>query len=165
MSQIFHPSMNTVAKATIFGAVFIAAAAGWVGWEVDKSPYITGAGVPRAQPVPFSHEHHVNGLGLDCRYCHTSVEVSAFAGIPPTSTCMNCHRQIWAEAPMLEPVRESFRTGKSLEWVRVHDLPDFAYFNHQAHIQRGVGCKSCPGAVDKMPLTWQVEPLTMGFCL
>src|SRR3954470_23751481 len=130
MPQIFHPSMNTVAKATIFGAVFIAAAAGWVGWQVDRSPYITGEGIAKAQPVPFSHEHHVNGLGIDCRYCHTSVEKSAYPGMPPTKTCMNCHQQIWVGSEMLAPVRESYRTGKPIEWSRVHRLGDFVYFNH-----------------------------------
>src|SRR5262249_55500669 len=107
----------------------------------------------------------VTGIGIDCRYCHTSVESSSFAGIPPTATCMNCHREIWNDAPMLEPVRESFRTGKSIEWERVHDLPDFAYFNHSIHVQRGVGCKSGQGGVDRRPLPWQPAPLTMGWCL
>jgi hypothetical protein len=165
MPQIFHPSMNTVAKATIFGAVFIAAAAGWVGWQVDRSPYITGEGVPRAQPVPFSHEHHVNGLGLDCRYCHTSVTQSAFAGIPPTKTCMTCHSQIWTSAAMLEPVRASWSNDQPLAWTRVHDLPDYVYFNHSIHVAKGIGCSSCHGQVDQMPLMYQAASLQMEWCL
>jgi hypothetical protein len=115
--------------------------------------------------VPFSHEHHVSGLGLDCRYCHLSVEKSAFAGIPPTQICMGCHSQIWKDSPMLEPVRASYRTGKPLEWTRVHDLPDFVYFNHSIHIAKGVGCESCHGRVDQMPLMRKVKTLQMEFCL
>ena len=115
--------------------------------------------------MPFSHAHHVGGIGIDCRYCHTSVEKAAFAGIPPTKTCMNCHSQIWNQSPTLEPVRESYRTDKSIEWVKVHDLPDFVYFNHSAHVNKGVGCTTCHGRVDKMPLMWQEESLQMEWCL
>ncbi|MDX1583789.1 MAG: cytochrome c3 family protein, partial [Thermoanaerobaculia bacterium] len=118
-----------------------------------------------AQPVPFSHQHHVTGLGLDCRYCHTSVEDSSFAGIPPTQTCMNCHSQIWTNADMLEPVRESWRTNTPLIWNRVHRLADFVRFNHSIHVNNGIGCVSCHGRVDQMPLVQQVEPLTMSWCL
>src|SRR6202050_4281303 len=139
MPQIFHRSANTLSRATIFGAVFVIAALVLVGYEVQGSPYVTYAGVRKPQPVPFSHEHHVGGLGIDCRYCHTSVEKSSFAGIPPTKTCMNCHAQIWTNASMLEPVRESFRTDKSIRWIRVHDLPDYVYFNHEIHVAKGVG--------------------------
>ena len=117
--------------------------------------HVTYGGVVRPQPVPFSHQHHVAGLGIDCRYCHTSVENSSFAGIPPTKTCMNCHSQIWTNAPMLEPVRESYRTGKSLEWTRVNDLPDFVYFDHSIHVNKGVGCNTCHGPVDQMPLMYK----------
>jgi hypothetical protein len=126
---------------------------------------VTQAGVARIQPVQFSHQHHVGGMGIDCRYCHTSVEKSAVAGIPPTQTCMNCHSQIWNQSPELEPVRESFRSGKSLEWVRVHDLPEFAYFNHSAHVNKGVGCTTCHGRIDRMPLVWQESSLQMEWCL
>jgi hypothetical protein len=121
--------------------------------------------VAREQPVPFSHAHHVAGLGIDCRYCHTSVETSATAGIPPTKTCMNCHSQIWSDSPTLEPVRESFRSERSIEWVKVNDLPDFVYFNHSAHVNQGVGCTTCHGRVDRMPLMWQEASLTMEWCL
>ncbi len=165
MAQIFHRSMNTVAKVTIFGAVFILAAITWAVAEINRSPYVNEAGVVRSQPVPFSHKHHVAGLGIDCRYCHTSVETSAFAGLPPTKTCMTCHSQIWTNADMLEPVRESYRSDRSIEWTRVHDLPEFAYFNHSIHVKKGIGCSTCHGAVDQMPLTWRENTLNMEWCL
>jgi len=165
MAQVFRRYTNTLSRVTAVSAVGLLSLAVWLWARVQRSSYTTDLRIAKTQPVPFSHEHHVSGIGIDCRYCHTSVEQGAFAGIPPTATCMNCHRQIWATAPMLEPVRESLRTGKSLEWTRVHDLPDFAYFDHSIHVQRGVGCKSCHGAVDKMPLMWQGSPLTMGWCL
>jgi Cytochrome c7 and related cytochrome c len=121
--------------------------------------------VVKPQPVPFSHQHHVTGLGIDCRYCHTSVENSGFAGIPPTKTCINCHSQIWTNAALLEPVRESFRTGKSLQWTRVNQLPDFVYFDHSIHINKGVGCTTCHGPVGQMPLMYQYASLQMEWCL
>jgi hypothetical protein len=165
MAQIFYPSTNTLSRLSIFGAVFIVAALAWLAAAVTRSPYVTQEGVVRTQPVPFSHKHHVQGLGLDCRYCHTSVEESAFAGIPPVKTCMNCHSQIWAESPTLAPVRDSFRTGRPLMWTRVHDLPDFAYFDHSIHLKQGVGCATCHGRVDQMPLMWQNASLQMEWCL
>jgi len=163
--QIFHRSTNTISRATIFGAIFFLAFALWACIEFQRSPYVTYAKVARPQPVPFSHQHHVAGLGIDCRYCHTSVEKSSFAGIPPTKTCMNCHSQIWVGAPLLEPVRESFRTGKSLLWTRVNDLPDFVYFDHSIHINKGVGCNVCHGPVDRMPLMFNYASLQMEWCL
>jgi Cytochrome c7 and related cytochrome c len=163
--QIFHRSTNTISRATIFGAVFVVAALFWVAAAVQRSPYVTYAGVARPQPAPFSHQHHVAGLGIDCRYCHTSVETSSFAGIPPTKTCMNCHSQIWTNSQMLEPVRESYRSGKSLVWNRVNDLPDFVYFNHSIHINKGVGCNTCHGPVDRMPLMYNYASLQMEWCL
>jgi hypothetical protein len=163
--QIFHRSTNTISRATIYGAVFLVGALLWAVLELQRSPYITYAKVVRPQPVPFSHQHHVAGLGIDCRYCHTSVENSAFAGIPPTKTCMNCHSQIWTGAPLLEPVRESFRTGKSLVWTRVNDLPDFVYFDHSIHINKGVGCNTCHGPVGQMPLMFNYASLQMEWCL
>ncbi len=165
MSQIFHHSSNTFARITIFGAIFIIAFLAWAFDELNRSAYETRATVPREQPVPFSHAHHVGGLGLDCLYCHTSVESSSFANIPPTKTCMNCHSQIWSTSPTLEPVRASFRTGVSINWTRVNDLPDFVYFNHSIHVNKGVGCESCHGRVDEMPLTWQAASLQMDWCL
>jgi len=165
MPQTFHRSTNTIARLSIYGALFILAGLAWFGLQITRSSYVTQVNVAREQPVPFSHEHHVAGLGIDCRYCHTSVEDSAFAGIPPTETCMSCHSQIWVESPMLEPVRESYRSGRSLEWIRVHDLADFAYFNHSIHVNKGIGCDTCHGRVDRMPLTWRVASLQMEWCL
>ena len=165
MAQIFHPSTNTFSRASIFGAVFILGALLWLVAAVNRAPYVTREGIARAQPVPFSHKHHVQGLGVDCRYCHTTVEDTAFAGLPPTKTCMTCHTQIWADSPMLEPVRQSFRTGQSITWTRVHDLPDFVYFDHSIHVKKGVGCVTCHGQVDAMPLMWQARSLHMEWCL
>lgn len=165
MPQIFHPSTNTLSKVSIFGGVFILTGLGWVLSELYESPYSTQAHVVRDQPVQFSHRHHAGGLGIDCRYCHTSVEETAFAGIPSTDTCMTCHSQIWTTAPELEPVRESYRSGKSIPWVRVHDLPDFVQFNHSIHVAKGIGCESCHGRVDDMPLTWREHTLFMSWCL
>ncbi|HUK87644.1 MAG TPA: cytochrome c3 family protein [Terriglobales bacterium] len=165
MAQIFHRSTNTIARFSIFGAVFLVAVVAASIGEIQHSLYVTGAGEAQQQPVPFSHQHHVAGLGLDCRYCHTAVETSSYAGIPPTQTCMNCHAQIWTNAAMLEPVRASFRSGQSLHWIRVNDLPDFVYFDHSIHIHKGIGCDSCHGPVDRMPLMYQAKSLQMDFCL
>ena len=136
-----------------------------VAWETQRAPFVTYQHVAESQPVPFSHQHHNAGLGIDCRYCHTSVEQSSFAGIPPTKTCMNCHSQIWTNAALLEPVRESYRTGKSLMWTKVTYLPDFVYFNHSIHVNKGVGCASCHGPVNKMPLMYQESSMRMEWCL
>jgi hypothetical protein len=163
--QIFHRSTNTIAKVSIFGAVFFLAFFTWIFSTLLRSSYATGQGIVLKQPIPFSHEHHVTGLGIDCRYCHSSVEVSAFAGMPPTETCMNCHRQIWTNADMLEPVRSSFATGVPIQWQRVHDLPDFVYFNHSVHVAKGIGCVSCHGQVNRMPLMFQQASLQMEWCL
>ena len=165
MSQIFHRSTNTIARVSIFGAIFIVAGLLVLIAEVNRSPWVTDAQVARSQPIQFSHERHVAGNGIDCRYCHTSVEDSSFAGIPPTKTCMNCHSQIFANSSFLEPVRESFRSGRSIEWTRVHDLPDFAYFDHSIHVHKGIGCTTCHGQVDRMPLIWQNASLQMEWCL
>jgi len=165
MSQIFHPFTNAVAKLSIFGAVFILGGLGWFAFTMVRSPYFNQVGVAREQPVPFSHKHHVEGLGIDCRYCHTGVEESRFAGIPPTETCMNCHSVVWKDAPILEPVRKSFAENKSLEWTRVHDLSDFVYFDHSVHVAKGVGCVSCHGQVNEMPLMWREKNLTMSWGL
>jgi len=165
MAQIFRPSTNAFAKASIVVTGILVVGLGAFLYALNRSPYNTNVGVPKEQPVPFSHKHHVNGIGIDCRYCHTSVERSAFAGIPATETCMSCHSQIWADAPMLEPVRESFRSGKSLQWTRVHDLPGFVYFNHSIHVNKGMGCAVCHGRVDQMPLMYQENTLFMEWCL
>lgn len=165
MSQVFHRSTNTISKISIFGAGFVVLAGLWLLLEFNRTSYATRAFEAREQPVPFSHAHHVGGLGLDCRYCHTAVERSAVAGLPPVKTCMNCHSQVFRDAPLLEPVRESFRGGQALAWTRVHDLPDFAYFNHSAHVNRGVGCSTCHGRIDRMPLVWAEKTLLMEWCL
>ncbi|MDO8795242.1 MAG: cytochrome c3 family protein [Vicinamibacterales bacterium] len=163
--QIFHRSANTISKVSIFGALFIVAGLIWLVMTFNRSSYVTGAQVVREQPVQFSHQHHVQTVGLDCRYCHTSAETSAFAGIPPSKTCMNCHSQIWSTSPFLEPVRSSVREDRSLRWRRIHDLPDFAYFNHSVHVKKGVGCETCHGRVDQMPLMLQDQSLQMEWCL
>jgi hypothetical protein len=157
--------MNIFARATIFGAVFVLAALAWAAGILVRSTYVTNVDNVREQPVPFSHEHHVGELGLDCRYCHISVEKSAFAGLPTTDICMGCHSQVWKNSEMLAPVRESARTGKPLEWTRVHDLPDFVYFNHSIHVAKGIGCQSCHGRVNEMPLMRKSATLYMEWCI
>ena len=165
MPQLFERSSNALARFSLFGSIFLIAGIGFVATEVNRSGYGTRTDVFVDQPVPFSHQHHVGQLGLDCRYCHTSVEETASAGMPPTKTCMNCHSQVWTNAAMLEPVRASFRTDESLEWVRVHDLPDFVYFNHSIHVAKGIGCESCHGPVNDMPLVYKANTLFMEWCL
>lgn len=165
MAQIFHRSANAFSRMTAVGAVFGVGFIGWALMELNSSGYVTRQDVARQQPVPFSHAHHVGDVGIDCRYCHTTVEKSSFANIPPTKTCMNCHSQIWSNSPTLEPVRASFRTGESIPWTRVYDLPDFVYFNHSIHINKGVGCETCHGRIDRMPLTTQAVSLQMQWCL
>jgi hypothetical protein len=165
MPQIFGRHANSYARASIIGVVVLLGAGFAAADRLSRSPYMTRAETVREQPIQFSHQHHVGGIGIDCRYCHTTVERAASAGIPPTKTCMNCHSQIWANSPFLEPVRESFRTGEPLRWIRVHDLPDFTYFNHSVHVKKGVGCATCHGRVDRMPLMWQSASLQMAWCL
>src|ERR1700748_367386 len=165
MAQIFHRSTNTLSRVTIFGAGFIAGFVLWVIGGIVRSPYVTNQGIERDQPVPFSHHHHVAGLGIDCRYCHTSVEKSAFAGMPSTATCMTCHSQLWTQAPILATVRESLATDLPIRWTRVHQLADYVYFDHSIHIQKGISCVSCHGRVDQMPITWKEKTLQMGWCL
>jgi hypothetical protein len=165
MAQFFPHSANAYAKMSLALLAIFAGGLGLAADRLQRSPWVTKEGVRLEQPVPFSHNHHVSGLGIDCRYCHTSVENSSFAGIPPTKTCMNCHSQIWTNAPMLEPVRASYRDNKSLHWTRIHDLPDFVYFSHEIHVNKGVGCKSCHGPVDQMPLMYQDASLQMEWCL
>lgn len=165
MPETFPPYANLIARGTVLlaGVLLVLGASAWYGF--GRSSYITRVGLVREQPVPFSHQHHVDGLGLDCRYCHTSVEDSSFAGVPPTATCMNCHTQIWSDSPLLAPVRQSYATGEPLRWVRVHDMPDFVYFNHKIHIAKGVGCTTCHGRVDRQPLTKKTATMFMQWCL
>ena len=165
MSQIFPPSANSYARGSIVALVVLLATLGLTLDRLSRSPYMTRAETVREQPVQFSHQHHAGGLGIDCRYCHTTVEKAASAGIPPTKTCMNCHSQIWNNSPYLEVVRASFRENRPLQWQRIHDLPDFVYFNHSIHVAKGVGCATCHGPVDRMPLMYQENSLQMSWCL
>jgi len=165
MAQIFHRSANLIARFSVLGLVVLANLALGVVLLVARSPYITNERVTREQPVQFSHKHHVGDDGIDCRYCHNSVETSAYAGIPPTKTCMNCHSVLFNDSPYLEPIRESYRSDQSIEWVKVHRLADYVYFNHSIHINKGIGCSSCHGPVNDMPLMFQASPLNMQWCL
>ncbi len=165
MAQLFHRSANNIAKASIVGAILLAGLAGFAYTVIARSSYLTGRYIERQQPVQFSHKHHVGDDGIDCRYCHTTVENTASAGMPPTQTCMNCHTQIWSDSPYLEPVRASYRENKPLRWERVHDLPEFVYFNHSIHVNKGVGCSSCHGDVANMPVVYQENTLQMEWCL
>jgi hypothetical protein len=165
VARAFHPSLNLLARTAPPLLLLMIVAAGWAAWSVQNSSYVTGQSLPVDQQVPFSHEHHVSGLGIDCRYCHTSVTGSGFAGVPPTNTCMSCHSQIWTNAPMLDPVRASWRDGQPLRWRRVNVLPGYVYFDHEIHVNKGVGCSSCHGRVDQMPLTWPAASLQMQWCL
>ena len=165
MAQVFDRSSNALARASLVLTGLIVIALGVALNSLQRSPWVTRQGQRPDQPVPFSHKHHVEGLGLQCQYCHTSVEKSSYAGIPPTKTCMNCHSQIWTDAQLLEPVRESWATGKSINWIRVHDLPDYVYFNQEIHVNKGIGCASCHGRVDEMPLMYEENTLQMEWCL
>jgi hypothetical protein len=165
MAQIFDRSSNALARMSLVLTGLIVIALGITLDELQRSPWVTRQGQRADQPVPFSHKHHVQGLGIQCQYCHTSVEKSSYAGIPPTRTCMNCHSQIWTNANLLEPVRHSWATGESIVWTKVHDLPDYAYFNHEIHVNKGIGCSSCHGRVDEMPLMYQQSSLQMEWCL
>lgn len=133
--------------------------------QLARSSYLTGRYLEIQQPVQFSHKHHAGDDGIDCRYCHTTVETAASAGIPPTQTCMNCHSQLWSDAPYLEPIRASFRDNKPIKWERVHDLPGYVYFNHSIHVAKGVGCSTCHGQIDTMPAVYQENTLQMEWCL
>ena len=165
MPQLFPGKMNVLARVSLFGAPPLLAGLLLAGLVYTRSSYGTGQGVSVDQPIPFSHQHHVGILEIDCRYCHTSVEDCSFAGMPPTKTCMNCHSQIWVGTPTLEPVRESYRTDKAIRWRRVYNLPGFVYFDHSIHVQKGVGCSTCHGRIDEMPLTSQKPTLLMEWCL
>jgi hypothetical protein len=165
MSQVFPRTANAVARMSLAGGLALVLLIAWIIFSLMRSSWATRQGEFVEQPIQFSHAHHAGGVGIDCRYCHTSVETSSFAGIPPTKTCMNCHSEIWNTAPILEPVRASFRDNRNLTWIRVNDLPDFVYFNHQIHVRQGVGCVTCHGRVDQMPLTYQAASLLMEWCL
>ena len=165
MAQVFDRSSNALVRASLVLTGLIVIALGVTLDQLQRSPWVTRQGQRPDQPIPFSHKHHVEGLGLQCQYCHTTVEVSSYAGIPPTKTCINCHAQIWTNAGLLQPVRDSWATGQSIQWIRVHDLPDFVYFNHSIHVNKGIGCASCHGRVDQMPLMYMENSLQMEWCL
>jgi Cytochrome c7 and related cytochrome c len=165
MPQIFGPPANSIARVVLLSILIVPIPAIGLGYAVMRSQYITDASITRDQPVPFSHEHHVTGLGLDCRYCHSSVERSAIAGVPPTETCMTCHSQLYTQAQMLEPVRASLAENRPIHWQRVNVIPEYVYFDHAIHIAKGVGCTTCHGPVGTMPLMRQAQSLTMGWCL
>ena len=165
MAQLFRPRANAFARMLLWGAVVLLLALAVFGYAMVRSTYVTAVAVAPEQPVPFSHQHHVAGLGIDCRYCHTSVEQSSFAGLPPTETCMTCHSQIWTNAEVLAPVRQSLAENKPIVWNRVTKLPDYVFFNHGIHIAKGVGCSSCHGEIVRMQLTMKDKSLTMQFCL
>lgn len=165
MPQLFHRSANTLARLSIIVGLLVAGAGLMFVLEFNRTPYVTQAFVAREQPVQFSHKHHVGDDGIDCRYCHTTVETAASAGIPPVKTCMNCHSVLFNNSPYLEIVRASWRDNQPIKWTKVHDLPDFAYFNHSIHVNKGVGCSTCHGRVDLMPLMWNVNSLHMEWCI
>jgi hypothetical protein len=165
MAQFFHKSANNIARISMVMGVVLAAGAFLAYTQIARSSYLTGRYVERKQPVQFSHKHHVGDDGIDCRYCHQTVETTASAGMPSTQTCMNCHSQLWADSPYLEPVRESFRNNTPIEWERVHDLPEYTYFNHSIHIAKGVGCSTCHGQIDNMPAVFQENTLQMEWCI
>jgi hypothetical protein len=166
MPQLFKSSANSFARSSIVVAVLVLGGLGGALFElIADSSYATRQGDAREQPVPFSHAHHVGSMGIECRYCHTGVENGPHAMVPPTKTCINCHSQIWIDSSTLEPVRESYRTNESIKWTKVHDLPDFVYFNHSIHVKKGVGCETCHGRVDRMPLMYQNASLEMRWCL
>jgi hypothetical protein len=165
MSQVFPRKANSWSRASLIFLAVLLLGLLWMVLTLQRSDIVTQANQFVEQPVQFSHQHHAGGIGIECRYCHTSVEVSPSAGIPPTKTCINCHSQIWNQSPYLEPVRASFRDDTPLNWIRVHDLPDFVYFNHSIHVSKGVGCETCHGRVDRMPLMYQAQSLQMEWCL
>ncbi len=164
--QLFHERVNLIARASlILLGVAVVGGGGALYYIFTQSPYMTRAGQVVAQPVPFSHKHHVEGVGLDCRYCHTSVETEAFAGIPATQICMNCHTDIWANSPMLAEDRRSWADNRPIHWKRVYDVADFVYFNHSIHVSKGIGCSTCHGRIDEMPLTKENQALVMSWCI
>jgi Cytochrome c7 and related cytochrome c len=165
VAQVFGPGANSLARFTLGGSVLGLGLLFVVLELYVRSPYVTDVGRPFDQPIPFSHKHHVADDGIDCRYCHTTVETASFAGMPSTQTCMNCHTQVWLQSPVLEPVRQSFSTGQPIRWNRVNNVPDFVYFDHSIHVQKGVGCSTCHGPIDQMPLTYKTQTFQMSFCL
>ena len=165
MPQLFKPYANVIAKTSLLLGLATPVLLGLALAAVSRSPANTRVYDPLNQPIPFSHQHHVQELGIDCRYCHTSVETSAYAGVPATEVCMSCHSQIWTNSPLLEPVRQSYETGTPIQWVRVNNTPEFVNFNHSIHVARGVSCNNCHGAVQEMQITWKGRAFQMQWCL
>lgn len=163
--QIFGPGADVLVRVLLSSLAAMPVLVTGLAYGLTRSPYVTEQTLVKHQPVPFSHEHHVGRLGLDCRYCHTSVETAAFAGLPPTETCMTCHSQLFTTAAILAPVRNSLAESQPIHWTRVNNLPDYVYFDHSVHVRNGVGCSTCHGAVETMPLVRQAAPLTMEWCL
>ncbi|MCG9895149.1 MAG: cytochrome c family protein [Fimbriimonadaceae bacterium] len=164
MAQLFKPSANSIATASLFAAaavpfIFVG------GSAISRSPYNTKVGIPLEQPIPFSHQHHTKELGIDCRFCHWSVEESAHAGVPSSDVCMTCHSQVWTNSPLLEPLRKSYETNTPLQWVKVNAVPDFVYFNHALHVAKGISCNNCHGKVQEMHITWKGQGFRMAWCL
>lgn len=165
MAQFFKRSANNIARISIGVIVILGGLAFLAYTQIARSSYLTNQYLERQQPVQFSHKHHAGDDGIDCRYCHQTVETTATAGMPSSQTCMNCHSQLWSDSPYLEPVRASFRDNKPIQWERVHDLPEYVYFNHSIHVAKGVGCSTCHGQIDNMPAVYQENSLQMEWCL
>ncbi|MCG5054591.1 MAG: cytochrome c family protein [Myxococcales bacterium] len=165
MALLFRPKHNHLARLSLI--LTASAVVGGIGGILVyvRTPIARGMQDPVEQPIQFDHRHHVRDVGIDCRYCHQTVEKSAHAGIPPTELCLNCHSQVWNGSPMLLKVRESFMKDEPIAWTKVNDVPDFVYFNHSIHVAKGVGCVTCHGRVDLMPAVQKDKPLTMGWCL
>ena len=164
MSKLFPPSANKLPLQIII-YVGVLAAIATAGVTYYMTPKYTRVGYAPVQPVPFSHAKHVNEVGMDCRYCHSNVDKSYHSNVPTSQTCMNCHNQIKTTSPLLAPIRESYETGKAVPWVWIHRTPDYAYFNHSIHVNRGVSCVECHGKVNEMDTVTHMQPLSMGFCL
>ncbi len=164
MAQVFPKWTNKLPAAVVVAFVLFVAGVTFGFWYYG-SPKYTDVGYRPTQPVPYSHKLHAGDLGMDCRYCHSAVERSPVANVPPTQTCMNCHKVILTDSPKLLPIRESFANGKPMQWIRVHKLPDYVYFDHSAHLRAGVGCSSCHGNVAQMEVVQQAKPLSMSWCL
>jgi len=165
VQPLFTPRANLFARASLVAVLFLLFGVACFAYAYTRSSSFTGVGVAPEQPIPFSHHHHVAGLGIDCRFCHHDVEDAASAGMPTTSTCLKCHNDVWLDTPMLQPLHESHRDGRPVRWTRVHDLPDFVYFDHSIHVAKGVACETCHGGVDQMRLVYKSEPLFMKWCL
>ena len=165
MPQLFTPRANLAIRLALLLGIVLIVAGVWVWYGLARSAYIDKQGITLDQPIPFSHRHHVNDLGIDCRYCHRSVETSSFAGMPASSVCMGCHSQVWSDQPMLAPLRASYANDRPIRWRRVHDLPDYVYFNHSIHVNKGVACVRCHGRIDRMSLTAKAHALDMTWCL